>query len=59
MHVFIGEKMEYPSIYFIKPLFILKQIITMISMKLLEHSLNQMLEILTFPAVLRKQNNSG
>lgn len=51
--------MEYPSIYFIKPLFILKQIITMISMKLLEHSLNQMLEILTFPAVLRKQNNSG
>lgn len=51
--------MEYPSICFVKPLFILKQIITMISMKLLEHSLNQMLEILTLPAVLRKQNNSG
>ncbi|KYC72552.1 hypothetical protein CHCC15290_3807 [Bacillus licheniformis] len=50
-------KMEYPSIYIIKPSFILKQTITMISMKQLEHSINQMLEILTLPAALRKQNS--
>ncbi|KUL15047.1 hypothetical protein B4123_2886 [Bacillus paralicheniformis] len=51
--------MEYKSIYIPKASFILKQIITMISMKQLEHSINQMLEILTLPAALRKQNSSG
>jgi len=56
---FYKMKMEYPSIYIIKPSFILKQTITMISMKQLEHSINQMLEILTLPAALRKQNSSG
>jgi len=42
-----------------QPSVILKQIITMISMQQLEHSINQMLEILTLPAVLRKQNSSA
>ncbi|TWK25476.1 hypothetical protein CHCC20375_2923 [Bacillus licheniformis] len=51
--------MESPSIYIVKPSFILKQIIIMISMKQLEHFINQMLEILPLPAALRKQNSSG